>query len=64
MSQSSSRFEEPGIWEEVLQEQMFLYSCKNRGSRSQIFFRIGVLKNLAKRPATLLKRDSNAGVFL
>ena len=50
-----------------------------RSSRSQMFFRLGVLKNFAIftekqlcwslfliktwRPATLLKRDSNTGVF-
>ena len=54
----------------------------NRSSLSQMFFKIGVLKNFANfigkhqcwslfliklqawRPATLLKRDSNTGVFL
>ena len=54
----------------------------NRGSRSQMSFKIGPLKNfkiftentcvgvsfliklLAFRPVTLLKRDSNASVFL
>ena len=54
----------------------------NRSSLSQIYFKIGVLKNFANfirkqqcwslfliklqawRPATLLKRDSNTGVFL
>ena len=43
-----------------------------RSSRSQIFFKIGVLEKFRKfhrktptlRPATLLKRDSNTGVFL
>ena len=63
-------------------------ACQNlqtridRSSRSQIFFKIGVLKNFAKftrkqpcwslflitlqvwKPATLLKGDSNTGVFL
>ena len=55
---------------------------KSKSSRSQIVFKIGVLKNFinfigkyiywnlfliklqAWRPATLLKRDSNTGVFL
>ena len=50
-----------------------LYLCLNRRSRSQIFFKIGVLKNFANftgkhrfgvRPATVLKRDSSTGVFL
>ena len=54
----------------------------SRSSLSQMFFKIGVLKNFANfigkhqcwnifliklqawRPSTLLKRDSNAGVFL
>ena len=54
----------------------------SRSSRSQIFFKIGVLKNFAifigkhmcwslfliklqaLKPATLLKRDPNTGVFL
>ena len=52
--------------------------CKS--SRSQLFFKIGVLKNFANftgkhlclslflnkvtGPATLLKKDSNTGVFL
>ena len=46
-----------------------------RGSRSQMFFKIGVLKNFANvtgkhlcwsflRPATLLERDYNTGAFL
>ena len=33
----------------------------DRSSRSQIFFKIGVLKNCT---ASLLKRDANTGVFL
>ena len=48
---------------------------KRRSSRSQMFFKIDLLKNFAIfkgnhlcwslfRPATLLKRDSNTGVFL
>ena len=36
----------------------------NRSNHSQMLFKIGVLKNFANfRPATLLKRDSNTGVF-
>ena len=49
---------------------------KTRSSRSQMFFKIAVLKNFCKfhsktpvleslfKPPSLLKRDSNAGVFL
>ena len=43
---------------------------KFRSSRSQMFFKIGVLKNFANfarkqpRPATLLKRDSKTGAFV
>ena len=35
----------------------------NRIGHSQMFLKIGVLKKSLK-PETLLKRDSNAGVFL
>ena len=35
----------------------------NRIRHSQMFLKIGVLKKSLK-PETLLKRDSNAGVFL
>ena len=35
---------------------------RHRSSHSQMFFKICVLHTF--RPATLLKRDSNAGVFL
>ena len=47
-----------------------------RNSRSQLFFKIGILKNfailtgkhlcwsLSLRPVTLLKKNSNAGLFL
>ena len=59
-----------------------IYRVKVRNSRSQVFFRIGVLKNFAIftgrhlcwslflmksqafRPASLLNRDFNIGVFL
>ena len=34
------------------------YECSAKNIRWQMFFKIGV------RPATLLKRDSNTGVFL
>ena len=37
-------------------------AAEYRSTRSKMFFKVSVLKNL--RPPTLLKRDSNTGVFL
>ena len=48
---------------------VYIYSYLHRSGRSNIIFKIGVLKNFVDftgglRPATVLKRDSNAGTFL
>ena len=70
------------MYENLLMEQITMKYCEVGISRSQMFSKIGVIKNFAKitrkhlcwslffskiagpLPATLLKRDSNTGVFL
>ena len=59
--------------------KILIYNFQNRNRPSQMFYKIGVLKNVTKKlrkshrkipvfeslfNKTLLKRDSNTGVFL
>ena len=58
INSSSSDDEEEGAEYKVKRISNWVMRVQCRSSRWQMFFKIGV------RPATLLKRDSNTGVFL
>ena len=82
MASKKDRLSETERFIELWQAEESLRNLLRRSSRSQMFFKIGVLKNFviftakylcwdlfsiklqACRAATLLKRDSNRGVFL